>query len=93
MEAVLRIISKLKAIDPHSHAYLAAHLMPNVAARVLFLYKTAMNYVTRNGYVHLAPKMRDNDTRHIKEYVPLVVTETQSDRGVIEEQPALLKHQ
>lgn len=69
--------------------------MPNVAARlrVLFLYGNR-DRVTRNGYVHLALKMRD--TRYIREYVLLIVTETQGDRGTqcdwdIEEQPAFVK--
>lgn len=42
--------------------------------------------------------MRDKDTRDIREYVPLIVTETQGNHGTrydrdIEEQPALLEHQ
>lgn len=45
--------------------------------------------------MHLAPKMRGNDTRYIKEYVPLIVTKRKAivKFGVIEEQPALSKCQ
>lgn len=48
--------------------------MSNVAARVLFLYESRTAW-REMDYMHLAPKMRDNDTRCIKEYVPLIVTE------------------
>jgi len=92
VEAVLRIINNVESHSSGFSRLFSGAFNAKCSCPSLICVQNR-DYVTRNGYVHLAPKMRDNDTRHIREYVPLVVTETQSDRGVIEEQPALLKYQ